>query len=85
MTSNREGANIWWILRHPKYSHWRFKKAFQSPYFWQDSFLKFWHRLIGCHLSGHRIVPLSDDGSHYYNYCFKCYRKIGATMRIGYK
>ena len=74
MGACREGADIWWMLRHrPK---WISKKVFKSQYFWHDSFGKYWSGLIGCRLLGHRNVQNISDTHEKEMYCFNCERRI---------
>lgn len=69
---SRATANIWLLIfkyKSYKYLPW---KIFSSPYFWQDSFLTYWNKLIGCKLTGHYVKLNSDDKP----FCFKCYREM---------
>ncbi len=78
MGACREGASIWfWLWRGRKFKSRSWRRIFQSPYFWQDSFLTPFNRLIGCKLFGHRNVrDISDPGQPKEWHCFSCYRTI---------
>lgn len=56
-------------------------RIWKSDYFWHDSFGKYWNRMIGCRLHGHRHKVWFKEGegcgrdeAHWY--CFDCERTI---------
>lgn len=78
----RENQNIWWHV-FKKRAPIRFirRKMWQGRYFWQDSFWKYFNRLIGCRLFGHKEIGYFKEGdgctkheAHWY--CFNCARCI---------
>jgi len=91
MGACREGANLWFYLGFWKNgggtgkNKWRFPefiktKRWRSEYFWQDTFLIYFNRLVGCRLFGHRKIHTTDE--YRMNdtfFCFNCYRKLGPT------
>ena len=49
MSCSRQTADIWWYLfKHPNWLRDEWKNIIDSPYFWHDSFGKYWNRAIGC-------------------------------------
>ncbi len=54
----------------------------RSPYFWHDSFGKYWNRLVTCRVRGHRDVHDVADhscdcaGEPPRMWCFKCERDV---------
>ena len=83
MGTGRETASIWWYLfgKFPS-GRWRGYRLFQRrfwkhPYLLHDSFGKYWNRLIGCRLFGHRHMRnIADHGKELDQYCFNCERHI---------
>lgn len=83
----RETASIWFYLRSSGrrfgYFYWlRFfkRRMWKHPYFWQDSVLVHFNRLMGCRILGHREVKYLPDGGCANNeavwYCFGCGREV---------
>ena len=73
MGASREGANIWWLLFH--HPRWIKKRTFTSPYFWHDSFGKFWFRLIVCRFFGHNNIQDTGVGRSELH-CFNCEKTL---------
>ena len=74
----RENQNIWWyfFIRRTPIRFMR-RKPWKSGYFWQDSFWKYWNKLIGCKIHGHKNITHFKEGegctkneAHWY--CFNC-------------
>ena len=65
----RENQNIWWYLF--KYKKLRLD-LLKGSYFWQDSFVTYWNKFLGCRLTGHN-VKLNGDNKPF---CFKCYKEM---------
>ncbi len=83
MSANREGADLWFFLfgRWSYNGKWRAwdlfgRKVWTSPYFWHDSFGKYWQRLIGCN---HTPKQLEEGRWH----CFKCEREAPPETKEG--
>jgi hypothetical protein len=51
---------------------------FSSEYFWHDTLGRYWYRLVGCRIFGHRevrdITDFDDDGPRLH--CFHCEQNI---------
>lgn len=83
MGNFRENVDIWTSLsmKYPNgdWMGWRvFKRTFwRNPYLTHDSFGKYWNRLVGCRLAGHRnIQNVADPGEPKQMHCFNCERRI---------
>ena len=53
------------------------RRLWRSSYFWQDSFVTHWNRLVGCRLLGHRKVENVGFTDEPELTCFNCHRKLG--------
>jgi len=75
MGTCRELNDIWYYLKR---GWWKpFLRSFKGNYFWHDSFGKYWNRIIGCRILGHRnIQNIADPGKPKQMYCFKCEREV---------
>jgi len=81
MGCSREGFDIWLRLklrsRKDVFTLRFWRRALGSRYFWHDSFGKYWNRLIGCRLLGHRHVRnIADPGDPKEMHCFNCERGV---------
>ena len=80
MGACRQTADIWWYLfdRNARLCGWRVRDLFReriwrNEHFWHDSFGKYWNRLAGCRLLGHRqINNIANPGEQVKWYCFCC-------------
>lgn len=90
MGRSRQTANLWWYLfgfyTHYKPWRWRFpefikSKLWTSSYFWQDSFLTHWNRMLGCKLTKHKTQIIYDDNDVKREFCFKCYRNVSPKSK----
>ena len=77
MGACRETQSIWWWFFHRRYGSPRdfFKrKIWKGDYFWHDSFGRFFNRLIGCKIAGHKRQWMEDGGCNEdkpHWYCFR--------------
>ncbi len=78
MGASRETINIWfWIKKGWIFRKGEFRRIIKSSYFWQDSFLTYFNRIIGCKLFGHHKIHNVDNGNgERILFCFSCYRKV---------
>lgn len=86
MGASREGFDVWWSLfkfyRYGNQITWHGKRVFtrrfwSSRYVWHDSFGKYWNRIIGCRIFGHRHVQnISGRGEAKQLHCFDCERHL---------
>lgn len=82
MGACRESSNIWISLKRKNLRGRLLKKRFwTSGYIWHDSFGKYFNRLIGCLLFGHRKVK---NISNYLPkekemHCFNCERGLDSV------
>ena len=88
MGAQRENYSLWFYLGFCKNyagegkSKWRFpgfikQKKWRNSYFWQDTFLTYWNRFLGCKIFGHKKVQrVDDDNDVVYFFCFKCYSRV---------
>jgi hypothetical protein len=80
MSACRETANIWfWMRKGWLFRRGELRRILRSNYFWQDSFLTQFNRLLGCRLFGHRAIKdISDPHQPVEElFCFSCYRHVG--------
>jgi hypothetical protein len=83
MGASRESFDIWQCLlsRYPS-GRWMgrrlFKKRFwKNSYLWHDSFGKYFNRVIGCKLWGHRhVANIADPDESKKLHCFNCDRGV---------
>jgi hypothetical protein len=74
---SRQNFNLFYYLLHGKIKEFFKRKMWKNEYFWQDTFLTFFNRLIGCKIFGHRKIHfVEDENDKPVVYCFNCYRKI---------
>ena len=83
MPAMREGFDIWICFsvknKNRKRTAKRLltKRFWKSKYVWHDSFGKYFNRLIGCRLFGHRKVKnASNPGEWKQLHCFNCERDL---------
>lgn len=74
----RERADIWyWLGLRWNFPEFVKRKIWKSEYFWHDSFGRYWNRIIGCRLFGHRsVINVSDSNEEKRIHCFYCERDI---------
>jgi uncharacterized membrane protein len=56
---SRQNFNLFYYLLHGKIKEFFKRKMWKNEYFWQDTFLTFFNRLIGCKIFGHRKIANS--------------------------
>ena len=82
MGACRESSDIWFLLKRKNLRGKLFKKRFwTNEYIWHDSFGKYFNRLIGCLLFGHRKVQNVSDylPKEKEMHCFNCERRVDAV------
>ena len=87
MSAQRENCSLWFYYGFWKNyagegkNKWRFpefikRKKWKNSYFWQDTFLTYWNRFLGCKIFGHKKVQRVDDNDVVYFFCFNCHQKV---------
>ena len=88
MSTCRQNMSIWRYI-FPRIVagrlRWRVSRLFnrnywQSRHVWHDSFGRYWNRLIGCRIRGHKNIRYLSDGGCSNDrpiyYCFACERQV---------
>ena len=80
----RQTASIWsWLFK--KHGSWKFffkMKIWKQPFFWHDSFGKYFNRFMGCRITGHKRQWMDDGGCNEdkpHWYCFRCDQVISCS------
>jgi len=89
---SRENMDLWRSLfyYYPN-GEWMGKRIFtrrfwRNKYVWHDSFGKYWNRLLGCRLWGHRDVHNIEDPRYPAKWhCFNCERQVALIVNGKWK
>ncbi len=74
----RDGMDLFFWLKKRGIKKTIENKIWNKNYFWQDTVITRWNRLIGCKFGHKNINYIEDDNGNLNGrkFCFACYRDI---------